>query len=227
MLGEAARKDARNTNTMTDTTIYPWPMPNIVGLVFDPQEKATLKSVTPGSPAASGGFQTGDEILRLEGQPILSIADVQWVLHQATQPTTLQAIVRRNKREHPTTLSLSKGWRHESDISWRTTSWDLRRIATGGLLLKPLTPTQRRLAKLQENQMGLRVEHVGQYGAHAVAKKAGFKQNDIIISFDSLDSNVRETELFAHVLRNRPAGSVVPVTVLRDGLQKAFQLKIQ
>lgn len=227
MLGEAARKDARNTHTMTDTTIYPWPMPNIVGLVFDPQEKATLKSVTPGSPAASGGFQTGDEILQLEGQPILSIADVQWVLHQATPPTTLQAIVRRNKREQPTTLSLSKGWRHESDISWRTTSWDLRRIATGGLLLKPLTPTQRRLAKLEENQMGLRVEHVGQYGAHAVAKKAGFKQNDIIISFDSLDSNVRETELFAHVLRNRPAGSLVPVTVLRDGLQKAFQLKIQ
>ena len=71
------------------------------------------------------------------------------------------------------------------------------------------------------------MEHVGQYGAHAVAKKAGFRKNDIIISFDGIKSNVRETELFAHVLRNRPSGSNVPVTVLRGGERKHFRLKIQ
>ncbi len=227
MLGEAARKDARGTGSMTDKTIYPWPMPNIVGLTFDPQERATIKAVAPGSPAAAGGFRSGDELIRFEKQPMLSIADVQWVLHQSNPPQTLRATVLRNQEEHSVSLQLSKGWRHPSDLSWRTTSWDLRRVATGGLLLKSLTEPQRSAAGIQQEQLGLRVEHVGQYGAHAVAKKAGFRKNDIIISFDGIKSNVRETELFAHVLRNRPSGSNVPVTVLRGGERKHFRLKIQ
>ena len=228
MLGEAARKDARSEQgVMPDKAIYPWPMPNILGLVFDPTERATLKSVIPGSPAETSGFQAGDEILTLEKQPLLSIADVQWVLHQSWAPQTLHSAVKRDGKTIPIRLPLAADWRRSSDISWRTTSWDLRRIATGGLLLKSLDAQQRKQAKIEPGQLALRVEHVGQYGAHAVAKKAGFKENDIITAFDDITRDVRETELFAHVLRKHEAGTIVPVTVLRQGELQSFRLKIQ
>ena len=59
-----------------DEVLYPWPMPEVVGLTLDPKEKATVKSVARGSWAEKDGFKADDEILSLEGQAILSIADV-------------------------------------------------------------------------------------------------------------------------------------------------------
>ena len=228
MIGEGARKEARSSSEpMKDEIIYPWPMPNVVGLAFDPQERATLLHVEPDSVADQNGFKKGDEVLELDGQPMISIADVQWVLHRTTPPTNLRSIVKRGTETIALKLPISPNWRQVSDISWRTTSWDLRRIATGGLLLKSLTDEERIAASLGMNQLGLRVEHVGQYGAHAIAKKAGFKKNDIIVTFDGSSKAARETELFAHILRKRSPETNIPVTVLRQGKRLRFELKIQ
>ena len=228
MIGEGARKDARSTaEPMKDEIIYPWPMPNVIGLAFDPQERTTILTVEPDSVADQNGFKNGDEVLEFGGQPMISIADVQWVLHRTTPPTNLRAIVKRGTETIVLSLPITPKWRQASDISWRTTSWDLRRIATGGLLLKSLTDEERITANLEIDQLGLRVEHVGQYGAHAVAKKAGFKKNDIIVTFDGTSNAARETEIFAHILRNRQPDTNIPVTVLRDGKRLRFELKIQ
>ena len=58
-------------------------MPDWLGLMLDPDEKATVKSVAAGSSAERAGFKVADRIQTLAGQPIISIADVQWVLEQA------------------------------------------------------------------------------------------------------------------------------------------------
>lgn len=227
-LGEAVRKEARSQNTpMPDSVVYPWPMPQVVGLVFDPDERATLKNVTTDSVAEKAGFQTGDVLISLAGQPLLSTADVQWVLHQADAPTVLTAVIERENRQHELELALAADWRRASDLSWRTTSWDLRRIATGGLLLVSLEASARAQLPIQPAQMALRVEHVGQYGDHAVAKRAGFKKDDIIVSFDGLDTLRRETEVFTHILREHQTGELVPVEVIRGKEKLKFQLKIQ
>ena len=57
--------------------------------------------------------------------------------------------------------------------------------------------------------MPLLIEHVGQYGDHATAKHAGFLKDDIVISFDGKTESMRETEVFAHILRERPLGTNV------------------
>ena len=97
---EAERKFVRaERNTIPDEVLFPWPMPGVVGLAFDPKQKARVKSVARGSTAAQDGFQAGDEVGTLAGQPILSIADVQWALHSAKAPTTLKAeVLRGGKR---------------------------------------------------------------------------------------------------------------------------------
>ena len=96
-------------------------------------------------------------ILSEEGQPIVSIADVQWVLHQAQEPSSIAMTLQRGPDVLNRSLPLAKGWRRDSDISW-----DLRRMAAGGLKMRHLRTDERREHGLKESQTALLVEHVGQ-----------------------------------------------------------------
>jgi S1-C subfamily serine protease len=75
--------------------------------------------------------------------------------------------------------------------------------------------------------MALRVKHVGQYGAHAAAKNAGFQMGDVIISFDGKTDLTRESDLFAYATRTRKPGEKVPVTVIRNGKKVELSLPMQ
>lgn len=227
-VGEATRKLFRtDSQPIPDEVLHTWPVPDVVGLSFDPKAKAKLAAVATGSAAEKAGFKAGDELVSLEGQPLLSIADVQWVLHQAQVPAALKATVRRDGRPSELTLQLDKSWRHKSDFSWRATTWDLRRMALGGLLLKELDEAGRSQLALPDNALALRVEHVGEYGEHAVAKKAGFKKQDVIVSFDDLTQRMTESDLLRNLLQKRMPGSRVPVTVLRGTEKLTLELTLQ
>ena len=77
MIRDAQRDVMRKAKKeMTDEVVFPWPMPEVVGLKLDPRERATVTSVEAGSIAGKAGVKVGDEILKMDGQPILSIADV-------------------------------------------------------------------------------------------------------------------------------------------------------
>ena len=210
-----------------DEVLYPYPMPNAVGLALDPKEKAKVTSVASGSPAEKAGFKVGDEILSLEGQPILSIADVQWVLHNAGEAATLNAQILRKRKRIKLALDLASDWRRRSDIAWRTTTWDLRRMVAGGMVLQDSTAEERRAARLPEKTLALRVNYVGEYGDHAVAKRAGFKKDDILVSVDGQNSRLAESELFRYLLQHKMPGEKIPVTVLRDGERMNLELLMQ
>src|SRR5262249_21353341 len=97
--------------------MWPYPMPDALGLGLAPEERSSVRRVAPGSAAEKAGFKAGDEILRLEGQPLVSIADVQWILHAAKDGTGLSALVKRNGREETLSLALPEGWRRSGDTS--------------------------------------------------------------------------------------------------------------
>jgi hypothetical protein len=67
-------------------------MPDVVGLSLDSKQRATVKRAgrLPSHRPASHRRRHR----RLGGQPIISIADVQWVLHYAKDGDTLNAEVR-------------------------------------------------------------------------------------------------------------------------------------
>jgi hypothetical protein len=227
MVRDADRRLIRETQKFVpDESLYPWPMPNEVGLTLDPREKAKVISVRPGSTAARDGFASGDEILFLDGQPMVSIADVQWVLQNAKEPASLKASVRRGNKTVSLPLTLEKGWRKHSNVSWRPTSWDLRRMALGGMFLEDLTDEERRAANLNNAQMALRAKHVGEYGEHALAKKAGLQKDDIVTSFDGKTDRMTESELFGYVLQNKEPGARLRVTVLRGQEKINFDLPV-
>ena len=211
----------------SEQVIHPWPMPDVVGLSLDPGHSARVRAVAAGSAAAEAGFQPGDDIVRLAGQPLLSIADVQWVLHNAEDPATLTAEVRRKGETEQLTLKLPDGWRSRSDIAWRPTSWNLRRMAAGGLRLLPATAEQRAELGIGGDSMALVVDHVGQYGEHAQAKNAGFRKGDVLVKFDGRTDLQGETELFAHVLKNRMPGERVEIDIVRDGRRNTLRLQMK
>src|SRR5437868_8978789 len=124
--------------------------------------------------AEKGGFRAGDAIQSLAGQPPLSIGDVQWVLQQVpASGGSVKALVKRGGKITEVTLGLPEGWRNLDDIAWRASSWELRRMGLGAMLLKPMTAEQRAEQKVPAMGMALRVEHVGQFRPRDIARKAG------------------------------------------------------
>lgn len=212
---------------LPDSVLYPYPLPTTVGLHMDPRGRATVSSVDADSPAAAAGLQEGDELLGLGGQPLLSIADIQWVLHNAGDEASLLAVVRRGLIEMSLTLELASGWRRRSDISWRPTTWDLRRMGTGGLVLKDLTDDERRERELPLDAMALLVTHVGQYNEHAAAKNAGFQEGDVLVAADDRADRLRETDFLAFALTEHQPGDRVRCVVLRGERRMALELPMQ
>lgn len=227
-IGDAMRDLYRSRKEpIPETVLFPYPHPKSIGLVLDPKERATIAEVTAGSPAAKAGFQQGDLIRTLAGQPLLSMADVQWVLQQ-TSPDggAIPAQVIRSGKEIPLTLRLESGWRRRDTIAWRVSSWGLRRMATGGLFSEELSAEDRKAAGLPETGMALKVKHVGQYAPHDAAKRAGFQKDDIIIEFDSHTDLVRESDLLAYGVTKHLPGDSVKVKIVRAGKPIELTLKL-
>lgn len=228
-IGDAQRDFYRAAGKpIPEKVLFPYPHPKTLGLILDPEEKATVKQVSEGSLAEEAGLKAGDKIQTLQGQPILSIADVQWVLHN-TDPKggTLSFVVERNGKPAEVKLTLEEGWRRTGDIAWRATAWGLRRMTTGGLKVDPLPKEQRDKLKLDADQMALLVQHVGQYGPHAAAKNAGFQQGDIIVEFDGRTDLMTDSALLAYGVTERKPGDQVSVTVLRNGKRQSLKLPMQ
>jgi serine protease Do len=210
-----------------ENVVYPYPLPKVIGLTMNAEEAAEVKSVAEGSPAAQAGIQPGDQLLSLAGQPLLSIADIQWVLHRAESIAKLPAMITRNGRKSELTLDLPSGWRAKSDLSWRPTSWDLRRISLGGMKLDEVTAEERRSLKIPDGSLALKAAHVGQYGEHAKAKQAGFQKGDVLVEFDGSRASRSETSLLAANFVDRKRGDQIPVKVLRDGREIVLKMPVQ
>jgi hypothetical protein len=123
-VGDAIKVEYRKKGEpMPEQVLFPYPHPKSQGLILDPKESATVQKIAPGSPADKAGLKAGDRIKALNGQPLLSIADVQWVLHHASADgATLKAEVVRDGKPVSVALTLPKGWRQADDISWRSSS---------------------------------------------------------------------------------------------------------
>lgn len=204
--------------------LYPYPHPKSIGLVLDPTAKALVKSVIAGSPAESSGMKPGDEIVSMNEQPLLSMADVQWVLHNtntAKDGTKIPISLRRQGKVVSLNLALPENWRSLDDTSWRVSAWQFSRFALGGMRLEAASDEEKELGAI------FKVKSIGQYGAHATAKNAGLEKGDLILAFDGQKNFKVESEIFAYVNDQKKVGDKVKIELLQGEKAKSLTLPIQ
>lgn len=229
MVGDAFRGSFREQGQpVPDEWIYPQPAPESIGVTLVADQVAHVESVAAVSPAALAGIAAGDDVIAIDGQPLISIADFSWALHRAADPAELGVTLRKaDGKEMIVRVQLPAGWRRKVDISKRVGTWGMRGMACGGLFMEDLADADRATRNLDNKQLALWVKGVGQYGKHGAAKKAGFQKEDVIIAIDGHTERMTESELIGYLLRSRKAGEVVPVTVRRGAQEVTLKLPMQ
>ena len=202
-------------------------MPSVIGFEVDRKSSAKVSEVIAGSPAAEAGLAVDDVLVAMQGQPILSLADIQWVLHHINKAGTLVLRVHRGGVEKDLVMRLADDWDRTSDIAWRVSTWDLRRMGLGGMRLVRLSDKEREEHNVPVGKMALIAKNVGQYGQHGVAKKAGLQKGDVVVAFDGDDSDISESDLLRKVLGKRKRGEEVSITFRRKGQDKSTKIRLQ
>jgi len=186
-------------------------MPDWLGLTLDPDEKATVKTVAVGSSAEKDGFKVGDEIQTLDRQPVISIADVQWVLEHADEPGKIRAKVLRKGKELRLDINLGKGWRRKGDFSWRMSNevfW--------GVTAQPLTTGERKKLGLDNSILAVQVKY----------NPSPLKKNDVIVGLNGQRLRQSYSEFLADIAQNTAPGQELSVTVIRQGKQRVVAIKL-
>jgi serine protease Do len=194
---------------LTAADIWVYPLPESIGIKIDAADGLTVESIKAGSPAAGAGLAAGDELLSLGGQPLVSIADIQWVLHHTPAEAQLPITFTHNGQQVSKTINLSGDWK-KGDITWRTSTWTLRQ----GVRFVPLTAAEKQKRGLAADSLA---EQVGDmYGdGPAAFKKAGIQKNDVIIAVDGNSSAISESEFIANLRLKYGPKDTVKLTILR------------
>ena len=204
-----------------DEILYLYPMPDVIGLEMDTKKRATIQKVTPGSPAAVAQLRAGDELISANGQPLIAVADLQWVLHHTPgSGGQISLEVLRSGKKGNLNVVLEDGWRKKTDFTWRVSTWDLRRMALGGLSLIPDSSSNK-------TPMMLEVKAAGKFGNHAVARRAGILPGDKLVEVHGLTGPATEGSVIAHILNSTKRGQPVKVKVRRKGREMNFSFKTQ
>jgi hypothetical protein len=203
---QATREETRPAAAVPDEWLWVYPMPDVVGLSMDVKARATVSAVAKGSAAEAAGFKAKDRIATMDGQPIVSIADVQWVLQRAKAPSDVAVEVEREGGKASLVLHLADGFRRAGDLSWRESSWALR----PGMRVDGLPEAERKKATGGKECVGLRVRFAGNNGA---AAKAGLKAGDVILSVDGLTAPMTETEFLAYLYQRKTKGADVALQI--------------
>ncbi len=228
-VGDAEVLSLRNMGEpVLDRHLWPYPVPDLFGLKVNIDDQRTIQAVTPGSRSEKVGFREGDKILSVQGQPILSIADIQWVLHNAQARGRVHFELSRGDRMVQVALPLEHGWRRASDASWRV-SWDLQGTLAG-FICEPLTPQERVSSGLAKDALALRLKATQSENRYLrfgnPAARNVFRKGDIIVGVDGRKKHMKVRQFLAYLLQKKKPGEAVRLTLLRGDTRLEVKLAI-
>ncbi len=220
MVKEAIIRDKWTQKKLQPRDLFTYPLPNNIGITMDVEDGLRVKSITPDSPAAKAGLAAGDELVSLNGQPLISIADIQWVLNGVPDETKLSAKVLRDGKTIDQTISLTGDWRR-ADIGWRKSMGGLRY----GIFLEALPPDAKMKRGLSAGDLALNVRFI--YAARAgAAANAGLKVGDVIVAVEGKTAAISEPQFFIDLRLNHSPGDTFKVTILRGTEKRELTLPV-
>jgi hypothetical protein len=189
-------------------SVWVYPMPECVGMQIDVDSGNRAAEVVKESFAAQADIKPSDVILTMNGQAIISQADMQWVLHNLPKTATLRVEIERDGEKLTKTLSLSGNWK-KSDISWRGSLWSLRPKLK--LWAPELSAEKKAELGLKPDALALEVRWIPNEGAQA----AGLKNGDIIVEAGGRTNAMSNNQLNLWVKLNYQVGDELPIKVRR------------
>jgi serine protease Do len=228
MIHDAEQNQWRKEGVMSEEKLFRWPLPDNVGVHMDKEDGRKIESVLEKSPAAEAGLAVGDEITHVDRQPIVSIADIQWVLHNLpNEDAKLDVTVSRGGRHEVRTLALAKGWK-KTNFLWRGSRWSLKpqpgfwAPAVNEKQLKDLG------ALAPEGSKPLRIQYINNNRPEGKAtRQAGLKEGDVIVGFNGQPITFATPQDFQmHVRLNCKVGESIKLKVVRNGKEMDVSLPL-
>ena len=190
--------------------LWVYPLPENIGLTLDVDRGDRVARVAPDSLAARAGIRASDRLLSIDDRPIASFADVQSALHRAPVSGTLTITWQHAEETHTRELPLAEGWR-KTDLSWR---WSLRGVDP------PPWVHGEDLSEEEKKSLGLDAKRLAFRQGPFVsepARRAGIRQNDIVLGVDGKMLEMSERQFGAYIRLNYRVGDRVTYNVLRRG----------
>jgi serine protease Do len=219
MVKEYTLRAKWEAGNLSAADLYVFPQPTNLGLTMDVDDGLLVKSVAAGSSAAAAGVAAGDELVSISGQPLVSMADIQWALNGAPNEGKLAVTLRRDSKLLEKSVALRSGWK-KSDIAWRASSWyGLRH----GLRVEPLTDEAKTGRGLSVGNLAMEVKNL--FGKNAEPlQQAGVKSGDIIVAVDGRTQNLSESDFLVNLRLNHGPKDSVKFTILRGSERKELTL---
>lgn len=173
---------------------------------LDRPDGALVASVAPGSAAAAAGLKPGDVVTEVDGQPITGSGALSSRIGLATPGEKVKLTVWRDKVSKEFDVKL--GSAEESAKTFASAGGEVQ-PGQLGLALRPLTPDERKQAKIEQ---GLLIE-----GVAGPAARAGLAQGDVLLAING--QPVGSIEQVRGVMQSKPKS--VALLVERDG-QRIF-----
>jgi membrane-associated protease RseP (regulator of RpoE activity) len=228
MIHDAEQNEWRKEGAMSAEKLYRWPLPDNVGLHIDRNDGRKVETVKPGSPAAAGGLAAGDEVTHVNGQPIASIADIQWVLHNTPNEdgAKVDVTASRDGKARTSSLQLAKGWK-KIDFLWRGSRWSLK--PQPGFWAPTVNDKQLKElgSAVPDGAKPLRIQFINKGRTEGkAALAAGLREGDVVLAIDGKPVTQTPEAFQMDVRLNRKVGETLNLTVLRNGKTMAVALPL-
>lgn len=208
------------TGKWSNEILWRYPLPDNIGLKIDPKDGLRISEVISGSPAAKAGLRAGQSITYINNQIILSIADIQWVLHNLSNTgTTINVRISGSSRNY--VLAARAGWKR-TDVSWRGSMWNVRPRLR--VWMPEATTQEFKKLNLPAGQKALKVKWINTNSPEGrKARDAGLRTGDFVIAVDGKPmGNMTPREFNSHVKLNYKPGQTLPITLSRNGKRIEF-----
>lgn len=188
--------------------LFPYPLPESLGIEFDRTHGHRVARVIDGSSAA-GHLKPGDVVTRCEDVPIRSEFDLRWALQRIPEARNQVNLRVSGEGERDIELVLPVNWR-QSELSWRKSGRSIP--ADWGFRGAALAKFERREAGLSETGLAILILSIKPRG---LTQSLGLQKGDVITAMAG-DSRERSLDrLRSEMLRRFAPGDEIQLTIRR------------
>ncbi|MEY3173960.1 MAG: hypothetical protein RLZZ436_1874 [Planctomycetota bacterium] len=217
---DAEHFHALQQGSWTPAMLWKYPLPEQLGLRIDRTSGVRISEVMAGSAAAAAGLMPGEDIDRINGQRITSIADIQWALHEVPDAGAVVSV--EGSRSGLREVRPATGWR-KSDFSWRGSMWNAPPRLQ--VWLPELTGEQTARLGLPKGDGALEVRWINPEGPGGRQAQAdGLREKDIVVALNGQPIRMDSRQFNAHLKLHYRVGDRLPLTIIRDGRRMPLSL---